>query len=236
VPLEVRDEPIGAICALKGDTAEPFSDHDRYLLSALGDFAALSIDNARLYESSQRELAERKKAEETIRRLAYHDTLTGLPNRMLFNDRLGVALARARRHKHKVAVLLLDLDRFKNVNDTLGHSVGDQLLRAVGDRLVSVLRESDTVSRMGGDEFLLLLPEMAEPEDASHAAERILGVIRQPFVLERHTLHITTSVGFAMYPDDGEDGDALVKKADLAMYHAKEEGRDNYQPYRDEPG
>lgn len=235
VPMEVRDKSIGALCAFKPDTAKPFSDHDRYLLSALGDFAAVSIDNARLYESSQRELAERKRAEETIRRLAYHDTLTGLPNRMLFNDRLGVALARARRHQHKVAVLLLDLDRFKKVNDTLGHSVGDQLLRAVGDRLVSVLRESDTVSRMGGDEFLLLLPEMAEAGDASRAAERILQVIRQPLVLERHTLHITTSVGFAMYPDDGKDGDTLVKKADLAMYRAKEEGRDNYQRYRDEP-
>jgi diguanylate cyclase (GGDEF)-like protein len=235
VALAVRDKPIGALCALKPDTVKPFTDHDRYLLSALGDFAAVSIDNARLYESSQRELAERKKAEETIRRLAYHDTLTGLPNRMLFNDRLGVALARARRQKHKVAVLLLDLDHFKSVNDTLGHSVGDRLLKAVGDRLVSVLRESDTVSRMGGDEFLLLLPEMAEAGDASHAAERILQVIRQPFVLESHTLHITTSVGFAMYPDDGGDGDALVKKADLAMYRAKEEGRDNYQRYRDEP-
>jgi diguanylate cyclase (GGDEF)-like protein len=236
VPLKVRDKPIGALCASRPDAATSFSDHDRYLLSALGDFAAVSIDNARLHESTQRELAERIRAEETIRRLAYHDTLTGLPNRTLFNDRLGVALAHARRHKHRVAVMLLDLDRFKEVNDTLGHSVGDQLLKAVGDRLVSVMRESDTVCRMGGDEFLLLLPEMAEPEHARSAAERILQVIRQPFVLDKHVLRVTTSAGFAIYPDDGKDGDTLVKKADVAMYRAKEEGRDNYQHYKDEMG
>jgi diguanylate cyclase (GGDEF)-like protein len=234
VPLKVRDKPIGALAASRPDTGELFSDHDQYLLSALGDFAAVAIDNARLYKATQRELSERKRAEETIRQLAFHDTLTGLPNRALFNDRLGVALAHARRHKLRVAVMLLDLDRFKEVNDTLGHSVGDQLLRAVGDRLFSLLRESDTVSRMGGDEFLLLLPEMADPGHASSAAERILQSIRKPFVLESHTIHITTSLGIAIYPDDGADADTLVKKADLAMYRVKEEGRDNYQRYTEE--
>jgi diguanylate cyclase (GGDEF)-like protein len=233
VPLKLRDEPIGALCAHRADTDAPFSDHDRYLLTALGDFAAVSIDNARLHESTQRELAERIRAEEAVRRLAYHDTLTGLPNRTLFNDRLGVALAHARRNKQRVAVMLLDLDHFKGVNDTLGHSVGDQLLKAVGARLASAMRESDTVCRMGGDEFLLLLPEMAEPEYARNVADRILQVIRQPFVIGKHVLRVTTSAGFAIYPDDGEDGDALVKKADVAMYRAKEEGRDNYQRYTD---
>jgi diguanylate cyclase (GGDEF)-like protein len=233
VPLKLRDKPIGTLCACRADTAAAFSDHDRYLLTALGDFAAVSIDNARLHESTQRELAERIRAEEAVRRLAYHDTLTGLPNRTLFNDRLGVALAHARRHKQRVAVMLLDLDHFKGVNDTLGHSVGDQLLKAVGARLASAMRESDTVCRMGGDEFLLLLPEMAEPEYARNAAERILQAIRQPFVLGKHVLRVTTSAGFAIYPDDGEDADTLVKKADVAMYRAKEEGRDNYQRYTD---
>jgi diguanylate cyclase (GGDEF)-like protein len=233
VPLKVRDKAIGALCASRADRATPFSDHDRYLLSALGDFAAVSIDNARLHESTQRELAERIRAEEAVRRLAYHDTLTGLPNRTLFNDRLGVALAHARRNKQRVAVMLLDLDHFKGVNDTLGHSVGDQLLKAVGDRLVSVMRESDTVCRMGGDEFLLLLPELAEPGHANNVAGRILQVIRQPFVLGRHVLRVTTSAGFAIYPDDAEEGDDLVKKADAAMYRAKERGRDNYQRYTD---
>ncbi len=234
VPLKVRDKAMGALCASRADSATPFSDHDRYLLSALGDFAAVSIDNARLHESTQRQLAERIRAEEAVRRLAYHDTLTGLPNRTLFNDRLGVALAHARRNKQRVAVILLDLDHFKGVNDTLGHSVGDQLLKAVGDRLISVTRESDTICRMGGDEFLLLLSEMAEPGHAHNAAERILQVIRKPFVLGRHVLHVTTSAGFAIYPDDGEDGDDLVKKADSAMYRAKEKGRDNFQRHTDE--
>jgi diguanylate cyclase (GGDEF)-like protein len=197
----------------------------------LAEYAAIAIDNARLYNAAQRELAQRKKAEEAIKKLAYHDTLTGLPNRTLFNDRLGVAFARARRYRHKVAVLLLDLDRFKEVNDRLGHSVGDQLLIAVGQRLVGVLRESDTVCRMGGDEFLLLLPEVENGENAAQAAERIRQAIRKPFVLDSHTLLITTSIGIATYPDDGNDGDTMVKNADIAMYRAKDMGRDNCQRY-----
>jgi len=126
-------------------------------------------------------------------------------------------------------VLLLDLDRFKEVNDRLGHSVGDQLLRAVGQKLVGVLRESDTVCRMGGDEFLLLLPEVESTENAAQAAERILQAIREPFVLDSHSLLITTSIGIATYPDDGNDGNTVVKNADIAMYRAKDMGRDNYQ-------
>ena len=236
VPLRVRDKAIGALCAHRDDSSEPFAENDPHLLSALADYAAIAIENARLYEAAQRELAQRKRAEETVRQLAYHDTLTGLPNRSLFNDRLGVALARARRQKHKVAVMLLDLDRFKEVNDTLGHSVGDQLLKAVGERVVDVLRESDTVSRMGGDEFLLLLPEMEEPGHAITAAQRILDVIREPFVLDQHSLRITTSIGFAIYPDDAADEDTLVKKADIAMYLAKDRGRDNCQHYTEEGG
>ncbi|HUV73242.1 MAG TPA: diguanylate cyclase [Anaerolineae bacterium] len=230
VPLKVREVTIGALC-IQWKSDAPLADGDRYLLSALAEYAAIAIDNARLYEAAQAELTQRKKAEEAIKKLAYHDTLTGLPNRTLFNDRLGVALARARRYRHKVAVLLLDLDRFKEVNDRLGHSVGDQLLRAAGQRLVGVMRESDTVCRMGGDEFLLLLPEMESTENATQAAERILRAIREPFVLDSHSLLITTSIGIATYPDDGNDGDTLVKNADIAMYHAKDMGRDNYQRY-----
>lgn len=231
VPLKVRERTIGVLRASSAEAMKPFNDSDRYLLSALADYAAIAIENARLYEAAQLELAERKRAEETIRQLAYHDTLTGLPNRMLFNDRLGVALAQARRHKLKVAVMLLDLDHFKDVNDSLGHSVGDQLLQAVGERLEALLRESDTVCRMGGDEFLLLLPEMAKVEYAGKAAERVLEVIREPFSLANHKLRVTTSLGIAIYPDDGEDGDTLVKNADVAMYLAKDKGRNNYQRY-----
>jgi diguanylate cyclase (GGDEF)-like protein len=233
VPLNVRETTIGAL-SIQSKQGAPLPDSDRYLLSALADYAAIAIENARLYDAVQDELAQRKQAEEAIRQLAYHDTLTGLPNRTLFNDRLGVAFARARRHRHKVAVVMLDLDRFKEVNDWLGHSVGDQLLQAVGQRLVALLRESDTVSRMGGDEFLLLLPEMERIEYAANAAERILHAVREPFVFEQQTVRITTSIGVAIYPDDGKDGETLVKKADIAMYRAKDLGRDNYQRYSQE--
>jgi diguanylate cyclase (GGDEF)-like protein len=230
VPLNIRETTIGAL-SIQSKEGAPLPDSDRYLLSALADYAAIAIENARLYDAVHEELAQRKQAEEAIRQLAYHDTLTGLPNRTLFNDRLAVAFGRARRHRHKVAVVMLDLDRFKEVNDRLGHSVGDQLLKAVGQRLVALLRESDTVSRMGGDEFLLLLPEMERIEYAAKAAERILHAVREPFFLEQQTVSITTSVGVAIYPDDGKDGETLVKKADIAMYRAKDLGRDNYQRY-----
>jgi diguanylate cyclase (GGDEF)-like protein len=231
VPLKVGDRTIGVLQAFSEEAMEPFTDNDRYLLSALADYAAIAVENARLYEAARSDLAERKRAEETIRRLAYHDALTGLPNRTLFKDRLGVALAQARRKQQKLAVMLLDLDHFKNVNDRLGHTVGDQLLQAVGVRLTGLLRESDTVCRMGGDEFLLLLPEMGKVEYAGAAAARILEIIRKTFVFEEHRLRITTSLGIAIYPDDGEDGDTLIKNADAAMYRAKEKGRDNYQRY-----
>jgi diguanylate cyclase (GGDEF)-like protein len=230
VPLNFRETAIGAL-SIQSKQGEPLTDSDRYLLSALAEYAAIAIENARLYDEVQAELAQRKQAEENIRQLAYHDTLTGLANRTLFNELLGVAFARARRHKHKVAVLMLDLDRFKVVNDTLGHSVGDELLKAVGKRLTALLRESDTVSRMGGDEFLLLLPEMERIEYAARAAGRILQAVREPFVLDGVTIHVSTSIGVAIYPDDGKDGDTLVKKADIAMYRAKDLGRDNYQRY-----
>ena len=187
-----------------------------------------------------RDITERKRAEETIKQMAYHDALTDLPNRLLFNDRLNLALAHARRSQQKLALMMLDLDHFKEVNDTLGHSVGDKLLRVVGKRLTSLVRESDTVARMGGDEFMLTLPEVAEAEDAARIAEKILRGFQKPFVLDGHELHVTTSVGIAMYPDDGEDGGTLMKNADIAMYRAKEQGRNNYQRYpggggRDEP-
>jgi diguanylate cyclase (GGDEF)-like protein len=233
VPLKVHERVTGVLCVYRRESSGPFADSERYSLAALADHAAIAIENARLYKEAQQELAQRKRAEDAILQLAYHDNLTGLPNRTLFNDRTGVALARARRYSQRLAVMLLDLDHFKKVNDTLGHSVGDELLKAVGQRLTAVLRESDTVCRMGGDEFLLLLPEIDKPEHAATAAQRILEVIREPFSFGEHTLRITTSIGIAVYPDDGEDGDRLAKRADVAMYRAKDKGRDNYQRYSD---
>jgi diguanylate cyclase (GGDEF)-like protein/PAS domain S-box-containing protein len=179
-----------------------------------------------------RDITERKRAEATIRQLAYHDSLTGLPNRMLFNDRLTMELAHAHRNRQKFAVMILDLDYFKDVNDTLGHGVGDQLLQAVGRRLKDLLRKNDTVARMGGDEFLLLLLEIARVEAVAKIAQKILKAVREPFVIDGHRLEITTSIGIATYPKDGKDGDALMTHADNAMYRAKKEGRDSYHLYR----
>ena len=177
------------------------------------------------------DITERKQAEETIKQMAYHDALTGLPTRRLFNDRLTLALAHAQRNQQKLAVMLLDLDNFKEVNDTLGHDVGDQLLQVVSERLTSLLRKGDTAARMGGDEFMLLLPEITQVEDAAEVAAKILEALREPYVFDDHELHISTSIGVALYPDAGEDGDTLMKNADIAMYRAKDQGRDNYQRY-----
>ena len=177
------------------------------------------------------DITERQRAEERIRQLAYHDPLTGLPNRTLFYDRMDVALARARRNGDKLAVLLMDLDYFKDVNDSLGHAMGDQLLQEVGERLTTLLRESDTICRMGGDEFLILLTGITSVDDVNRIGNRVLEAIRKPFVLDDHALDVTTSLGVAIYPDDAEDLDTLIRQTDVAMYFAKERGRDNCQNY-----
>jgi diguanylate cyclase (GGDEF)-like protein/PAS domain S-box-containing protein len=177
------------------------------------------------------DITERVRAEEVIRKLAYHDALTGLPNRVLFADRLDFAMSQAHRSQRRLAVMSLDLDRFKNVNDTFGHSVGDKLLHSVGRRLTGLLRKNDTISRTGGDEFSLLMPEIDQEKDTVTVAQKVLNVFQEPFVLDVHELHITTSIGIAIYPDDGEDTDTLLKHSDIAMYQAKQKGRNNYQRY-----
>ncbi len=230
VPIRWGREFLGVLNVL-ADPPRTFSSADAELLNLLATQAAIAIENARLYEQARQEIAERKRAEETIRQMAYHDPLTGLPNRRLFHDRLELEMAHARRNGHKLGVMLLDLDHFKEVNDTLGHSMGDQLLQAVSERLRSLLRKSDTVSRLGGDEFILILPEIVRWEDAAGVATKILEALRDPVEFDGHEIRITTSVGIALYPDDGEDGDALMKSADIAMYRVKDQGRDNYQLY-----
>ena len=197
------------------------------------DFMAASIDfeGAPAVLGTAFDITERKQAEETIRHLAYHDGLTSLPNRTLFEDRLTVTLAQARRKQRLAAVMFLDLDRFKVVNDTVGHAVGDQLLQSVAERLKTLVRDGDTVARVGGDEFTVLLPEVGCMEDAVEVAERILETLRRPWQVNGHEFRITTSIGIAMCPIDGEDAESLIRNADTAMYRAKDSGRDNYQLY-----
>jgi diguanylate cyclase (GGDEF)-like protein/PAS domain S-box-containing protein len=177
------------------------------------------------------DISERKAAEERIQYMAHHDALTNLPNRALFSDRLQQGLAQAKRDKTRLAVMFLDLDKFKPVNDTYGHAVGDQLLKEVATRLQKCMRESDTVSRIGGDEFVVLLPTIEVELDAMRVAEKILHVLNQPFELAGHSLHISGSIGIAVYPEHGGDEISLAHSADTAMYHAKSEGRNKAQLY-----
>ncbi|AJE04825.1 diguanylate cyclase [Geobacter pickeringii] len=178
-----------------------------------------------------RDITERKQAEEQLYRLAHHDTLTGLPNRILFLDRLQQAKALANRYRHQVAVLFLDLDRFKIINDTLGHPVGDKLLQKVAQRIAGCVREVDTVARIGGDEFTIVLVNIDNVEDVKRISQKILQSLSVPFTVDTYELFITTSIGITLFPADGDNLDTLVKKADIAMYHAKGEGRNNFQFY-----
>jgi diguanylate cyclase (GGDEF)-like protein/PAS domain S-box-containing protein len=169
------------------------------------------------------------------RRMAYlaqHDSLTDLPNRVLLRDRLAQAVKVAHRHQHKVAALFLDLDRFKSINDSLGHDIGDRLLQSVAQRLRECVRASDTVSRQGGDEFVVLLSEVARAEDAAASAEKIHLALGAPHRIDQHSLHVTASIGIATFPDDGANAEALLQNADFAMYHAKDSGRNNHKFYR----
>ncbi len=166
--------------------------------------------------------------------MAYYDALTGLPNRTLLQDRLAKALAGARRRKEKVALLFLDLDRFKNINDSLGHSVGDLLLQEVAERLKKWSRELDTVARLGGDEFLIVLGGVKEAADAAVAAERLMDAMTAEFVVEGLPLSVSCSLGVSIFPEHGADCETLIKNADAAMYCAKENGRNNFQFFTEE--
>ncbi|MCC2663685.1 MAG: diguanylate cyclase/phosphodiesterase with sensor(s), partial [Geminicoccaceae bacterium] len=178
-----------------------------------------------------RDVTIRRRTEETIRNLAYHDPMTGLPNRRLFNDRLNQAIERARRNRRQLAVMILDLDRFKLINDSLGLARGDQVLRAVGERLVAVVRRSDTVARLGGDDFLLLLPGVDGAESSAKVAQKILDTFLPPLQLEDQELHLGATLGITLYPHDGDDAETLIRNADTALYRAKEHSRGSYQFY-----
>jgi diguanylate cyclase (GGDEF)-like protein/PAS domain S-box-containing protein len=187
--------------------------------------AELAQANSQLQE----EVFERIRAEQRIWHIAHHDALTGLPNRALLHDRLAQVLTQAERNGNRVAVMFVDLDRFKSINDTLGHDVGDELLKSVAARLQQVVRAADTVSRLGGDEFVIVLPDVVVVDDAQRVAEKVVDMLTPAVSIHGHELRVTPSIGISLFPDDGTDAYTLMKNADTAMYHAKSEGRNNFQ-------
>jgi diguanylate cyclase (GGDEF)-like protein/PAS domain S-box-containing protein len=188
----------------------------------------------RLFTAILRDISERKEHEERIRRLAHHDSLTGLPNRNLLNDRMNHALARVRRHGGRMAVLYVDLDNFKPINDTLGHEAGDAVLREVAERLTSCIRGSDTVARVGGDEFVVVVEEIGRAAEAALVAGKIVDVLGRPIDYKGHPCRIGASIGGALFPDDGESMDEVCKAADIAMYQVKRAGRNGFRFFAQE--
>jgi diguanylate cyclase (GGDEF)-like protein len=201
------------------DSTSPIHDRGGQVIGAVTVFRDVSVARALAREALH---------------VAQHDFLTDLPNRLLLRDRLTQAIALARRHGHRLAVLFLDLDRFKHVNDSLGHAIGDSLLQSVGRRLVGCVRSSDTVSRQGGDEFVVLLSDIEHAGAAAAGAQKIIAALATPHDVAHHTLYVTVTIGISMYPDDGPDAETLTKCADTAMYHAKAIGRNNYQFFEPE--
>jgi diguanylate cyclase (GGDEF)-like protein/PAS domain S-box-containing protein len=192
------------------------------------------LENATLLEGDILEgtildITDRKRAQEQVEHQAFHDALTGLPNRLLFRDRITMSLAHARRTGRSCAVMFLDLDQFKHVNDTLGHTTGDRLLQTTAARLTACVRSEDTVARMGGDEFTILLSDLTDERGATAVAQKVLDALRHPMTIDEHELYVTTSIGLALFPADGDDAESLLKNADRAMYRAKESGRDTFQ-------
>jgi diguanylate cyclase (GGDEF)-like protein/PAS domain S-box-containing protein len=210
----------GYECAIE-DTAAPIRDRRGQVTGAVIVFHDVGVARAMSLRMSY---------------FAQHDFLTQLPNRMLLSDRLTQAIAAAHRRGKSLAVLFLDVDHFKHINDSLGHAIGDQLLKSIAGRLVACVRSSDTVSRQGGDEFVILLSEVTHAEDAALAADKILAAVSRPHRIDDQDLHITVSVGIGVYPDDGNDAEALLKSADLALSDAKTRGRANHQFFKPDMG
>ncbi|MGH2412789.1 MAG: bifunctional diguanylate cyclase/phosphodiesterase, partial [Microcystaceae cyanobacterium] len=217
VPLLLNNEFWGYISLINCHSGQYWSKHEESTLCTM----AASISGA----------LQRQQKEEVIRYQALHDSLTGLPNRMLFNELLSKALPNADRRGESLAVMFVDLDRFKTINDTLGHTVGDQLLQEVAQRLTDSLRAGDTVARWGGDEFTILLPQVKQIEDVSNTAERIIQALESVFRFDGHELYVTASIGIALFDDDSYDVETLIKQADAALYRAKEQGKNQYQFY-----
>jgi diguanylate cyclase (GGDEF)-like protein len=215
VPALIGTELVGQM-ALANSTRN-YNQQDLEFVERLATLYAIAIKHQR--------------TEDKIRKLAYHDLLTGLPNRALFNDRYTMAVAGTKRYHKGIALMMLDIDHFKNINDTLGHDAGDEVLKKFSGRLLSTLRQTDTVMRLGGDEFIIMITDLVESEYIANVAQRVLEATREPFRFHDHEIRTTTSIGISSYPEDGEDVEMLLKCADIAMYHIKETGGDNYTHY-----
>ena len=233
VPLTYGDRVTGAIGLSHPPGGATFSEEDVSLLVDFAEIASLSLDNARLHAAAQEELRQRQQAEENFQFLAFHDPLTELPNRVMFEELLNLALARARRRKTAVAVMYMDLDNFKLVNDSLGHAAGDELLTETASRLRDAVREVDIVARQGGDEFLILLEELdgagdEDPMDVvancETVAARIEAALRPPFQSGGTEVYTTASIGISLFPFHADDGPTLLRYADAAMYASKRAG------------
>ncbi|WP_341937831.1 sensor domain-containing protein [Marinimicrobium sp. C2-29] len=219
---------------------EPFRDLELRRLASNGETVYLSLSGLPMYDDLGhfqgyrgigQDITERKRSEEHVHYLATHDSLTGLPNRFMFSEILNIAIESARRYQRKLAVLFVDLDRFKTINDTLGHDAGDTLLKALAHRFTDCLRSSDTVARLGGDEFVILLQEVETPDKVSNVAQKLISAAVRPVTILGQECRVTASIGICMYPTDADDEQTLMKNADIAMYRAKAEGKNTYQFY-----
>jgi len=215
VPALIGTELVGQV--VLANSTRSYNQHDLKFVERLATLYAIAIKHQR--------------TEDKILKLAYHDLLTGLPNRALFNDRFTVALAGAKRYHKKIGLMVLDIDHFKNINDTLGHDAGDEVLKDFSGKLLNILRKTDTVMRSGGDEFVIMITDLVELEHIPYVAQRVLEAIRKPFMFQHHEVRIATSIGISSYPEDGEEIEMILKHADIAMYHVKESGGDNYARY-----
>ena len=233
VPIQSGNEMLGAIAALRGPDSPPLVDEEALAerLAGMADQAALAFEKVRLLEQERDAVRRLQSDEQRIKQLAYHDPLTELPNGRHFSEALESLLARAEAEGRQAALLFCDLDRFKNVNDSMGHAKGDELLKVAAVRLQRCIRESDTLARLGGDEFTLLLDGIDGAADAAAVAERVVAAFRDPINLDGQELYLSASVGVALYPEDGRDSQTLLKNADTAMYGAKLAGRNNQLRY-----
>ena len=237
VPMKLDGQVLGVV-QLQSVYKDAYSGDDLRILEALVLQMAAASRNAFLYQKAQEEIAERKRVEQALRDSenrfrwqAFHDALTNLPNRVLFQDRVEQAIVSAERHHKAAAVILVDIDGFKYINDKLGHAVGDKLLQRIASRLSLCLRAEDTLARMGGDEFTILLPNITASEDAMFVAQRLLDSFQTPIVIDEQELFVTASLGISLFPVDGRDTQTLLRYADMAMYRAKALGRNRHQVY-----